>query len=96
MSKCLQSGACCFTFEVHGVPGYQDKIKPERQQCHHLIPAYKDFEGKWHKAKCKLYNSLDFPGECRKFNFPGTNGMCGLGQAIWKSRGVKDFNTDIK
>lgn len=94
-NKCLQSGTCCISFEVHGVPGYKDNIKPEFKPCIHLIQAYKDEKGKWHRAKCLLYHSSDFPDECKKYNFPGPNQKCGLGQATWKNRGIKDIEKEL-
>ncbi len=93
--KCLQSGACCISFEVHGVLGYKNGVKPEFEACKHLIKAYKDENGKWHHAKCLLHDTPDYPDECRKYNFPGPNNMCGLGQAVWKSRGVENPQTDL-
>lgn len=93
--KCLQSGVCCTSFEVHGVPGYKDGIKPEFEPCRHLIQAYKDGNGKWHRAKCQLYHTPDFPEECRMFNFPGPNLTCAIGEAMWKKRGVEDPENEI-
>lgn len=86
--RCLRSGGCCISFEVRGVPGYADGVKPAQQLCLHLTPAQRDENGIWHRATCQLYNTPDFPIECQRFDFPGPEGMCGLGIAIWRERGV--------
>ena len=92
--KCLRSGECCTAFEVHGVLGYLEGKKPAFEACKHLVKAYQDNCGQWHRAHCKLHGTSDYPDECEKFNFPGDNGMCGLGQAIWKARGID--NPDVE
>jgi len=95
MTKCIRSGACCVSFEVHGVPGYESGIKPSNEVCLHLVSAYKDEQNRWHHAKCLLHDTSDFPLECRNFNFPGSNNICGLGEAVWKTRGVFQFEIDL-
>lgn len=93
--KCLRSGECCTAFEVHGVPGYANGKKPEFEACKHLVRAYQDHNGQWHRALCILHNTPEYPNECKDFDFPGANGMCGLGQSIWKARGVDNPSIEL-
>lgn len=86
--QCLRSGACCTSFEVRGVPGYPKGVKPEQEACIHLVRASKDRNGIWHRARCQLHGTPNFPAECASFNFAGPGGVCGLGLAVWKSRGI--------
>lgn len=94
--KCLQSGACCIAFEVHGVPGYQDGIKSEHTVCIHLVQRKRDEKG-WHRAKCLLHETKAYPDECRKFNWPDNpEDVCQLGKGVWKSVGVRSPERDLR
>ncbi len=94
-TKCLQSGECCYSQEVHGVPGYEEGVKPAFRVCIHLVPAERDENRRWHRARCLLHDTPSFPDECRSFNFPGPNHQCALGQEIWKKRGVRNFEKEL-
>lgn len=93
--KCLQSGACCISFEVHGVPGYKDEVKHAQTICIHLVQRYQDEKG-WHRARCLLHNTSDYPDECRKFNWiDNPENVCQLGKSVWKHEGVKNPEDDL-
>lgn len=94
-TKCLQSGECCYSQEVHGVPGYKEGVKPAFKACIHLVTAEKDENGRWHRARCLLHHTLDLPDECKNFNILGPNHQCALGQEIWKRRGIKDVEKEL-
>ncbi|MCI5212096.1 MAG: hypothetical protein D3910_25700 [Candidatus Electrothrix sp. ATG2] len=87
MFKCLRSGACCTKYEVRGVIGYKNGIKPESEPCKHLIPPkYNEIKRRWHKAFCKIHDTDDYPEECKIFIIPGENFNCGLGVSEWKEK----------
>lgn len=66
--ECLRCGECCFTWEVHGVSGYPKGVKPEREQCKHLIPVRKNEEtNQWELTECKIHGTKDYPEECERF-----------------------------
>lgn len=100
--KCLRSGECCSGFEVHGVPGYNQRgewtgnleekgRKPSQNRCRHLQPA-QIVAGKWKPAVCAIHDSEIYPSECKQFTFGF--GPCALGAAIWKHR--KDENPEAE
>jgi hypothetical protein len=95
MFKCLRSGECCTQYEVRGVIGYRDGIKPEGVPCKHLIPPKLDPSCNiWRKASCTIHNTSDYPKECEMFIIPGENFNCGLGLSVWRERyHVTDVNT---
>ena len=87
MFKCLRSGACCTSYEVRGVKGYSNGVKPEGEVCNHLIPPeYNEKLGKWHKAYCKIHDTSEYPDECKIFIIPGDNFNCALGISTWKEK----------
>jgi hypothetical protein len=95
MFKCLRSGACCTKYEVRGVVGYPEGIKPEGEPCIHLIlPAYDEEKKGWHRAFCKIHDTDEYPAECKQFIIPGENFNCGLGVSEWKEKyHVIDINS---
>lgn len=89
--KCVRCGTCCKDYEVHGVPGHEDGLKPKGILCNHCEPAEMDKQGQWHAATCDIHETTKHPEECSMPPLiPSGGGPCPRGLRIW-AKWKKEF-----
>lgn len=86
--QCLRCGRCCQVYEVHGVPGYEDRLKLKGILCKRCEPAEINQQGQWYVAFCRIHETADYPEECGKFKKSASE-SCSIGLSVWRERKEK-------